>query len=114
MVEAEPSLSHKRDYIMIRLLDACVNALSEQGMERVFVDAIREGGEGFQATGRVSYDSETPDPCADVGVQVFENGRRTRTYGGKRNFIYALGAAVHRALIPESTPAFLRRRDYCR
>lgn len=52
MVEAESALSHKRDGIMIRLLDACVKTLSEQGMQRVFVDAIRGGDQGFQSTGR--------------------------------------------------------------
>ncbi|KAB5575719.1 hypothetical protein GE09DRAFT_601907 [Coniochaeta sp. 2T2.1] len=43
--------SHRRDAIMVRLLDACVRLLSEQGMRRLFVDAIRGGDVGFQSTG---------------------------------------------------------------
>lgn len=37
---------------MIRLLDACVTVLREQGMKRVFLDAVRGGYEGFQSMGK--------------------------------------------------------------
>ncbi|KAI0167023.1 hypothetical protein GGR52DRAFT_584892 [Hypoxylon sp. FL1284] len=44
-------LSTSKDTIMIRLLDACVTILREQGMKRVFLDAVRGGYEGFQSMG---------------------------------------------------------------
>ena len=36
---------------MIRLLDACVRALREQGMHKMFLDAVKGGQEGFQSIG---------------------------------------------------------------
>ncbi|OIW29533.1 hypothetical protein CONLIGDRAFT_332240 [Coniochaeta ligniaria NRRL 30616] len=51
ITEPSPSLSYERDAIMIRLLDECIRTLSEQGMQRLFVDAIRGGDQGFQSTG---------------------------------------------------------------
>lgn len=38
---------------MIRLLDACVTILKEQGMRRVFLDAVKGGYEGFQSMGKL-------------------------------------------------------------
>ncbi len=37
---------------MIRLLDACVRSLREQGMRKMFLDAIKGGYEGFQSIGK--------------------------------------------------------------
>jgi hypothetical protein len=74
---------------MIRLLDACVTALSEQGMQRLFVDAISGGDEGFQSTGRaLPRILTTQILCADVGLQGSKNGQGTGTYGEKLRFAY--------------------------
>ncbi|TPX10968.1 uncharacterized protein E0L32_008174 [Thyridium curvatum] len=40
-----------RDSVIIRLLDACVQVLRSQGMERMFLDAVKGGQEGFQSLG---------------------------------------------------------------
>ncbi len=37
---------------MIRLLDACVKALREQGMRKMFLDAVKGGHEGFLSIGK--------------------------------------------------------------
>ena len=37
---------------MIRLLDACVGVLGEQGMRKMFIDGVRGGYEGFQSIGK--------------------------------------------------------------
>ena len=39
---------------MIRLLDACVRALREQGMRKMFIDAMKGGQEGFQSIGMLT------------------------------------------------------------
>lgn len=36
---------------MIRLLDSSIRALSEHGMKRMFIDAVKGGDEGFQSMG---------------------------------------------------------------
>ncbi|KAK3944127.1 hypothetical protein QBC46DRAFT_375432 [Diplogelasinospora grovesii] len=36
---------------MIRLLDQCIHVLKEQGMKRLFIDAVKGGEEGFQSMG---------------------------------------------------------------
>ncbi|KAH8881536.1 hypothetical protein GQ53DRAFT_667793 [Thozetella sp. PMI_491] len=41
----------KRDAIMIRLLDSCIRILAEQGMRKLFIDAVKGGDEGFQSMG---------------------------------------------------------------
>ena len=46
------SINNTRDSVMIRLLDACVRALREQGMSKMFLDAMKGGQEGFQSIGR--------------------------------------------------------------
>lgn len=38
---------------MVRLLDTCVRALQEQGMQGMFLDAVRGGDEGFLLMGRL-------------------------------------------------------------
>ncbi|KAI1814777.1 hypothetical protein GGS20DRAFT_383494 [Poronia punctata] len=45
------TLKSSRDTVMIRLLDACITALREQGMQRIYLDAIKGGDEGFQSMG---------------------------------------------------------------
>lgn len=45
-------MTTSKDTVMIRLLDACVTVLREQGMNRVFLDAVRGGYEGFQSMGK--------------------------------------------------------------
>lgn len=40
---------------MIRLLDACVTILKDQGMKRVFLDAVKGGYEGFQSMGKFCH-----------------------------------------------------------
>ncbi|KAL1837190.1 hypothetical protein VTJ49DRAFT_4162 [Mycothermus thermophilus] len=46
-----PNAANKRDAIMIRLLDSCIRLLTEQGMKKMLVDAIKGGEEGFQSMG---------------------------------------------------------------
>ncbi|KAI0472067.1 hypothetical protein GGR56DRAFT_105876 [Xylariaceae sp. FL0804] len=46
-----PAMTSSRDTVMIRLLDACITVLKNQGMERVFLDAVKGGREGFQSMG---------------------------------------------------------------
>lgn len=43
--------SSNRDAIMVRLLDACVQALRQQRMNRMYVDAAKGGEAGFQSIG---------------------------------------------------------------
>ncbi|KAK4240493.1 hypothetical protein C8A03DRAFT_13188 [Achaetomium macrosporum] len=41
----------KRDAVMIRLLDSCIRLLADQGMNKLLIDAIKGGVEGFQSMG---------------------------------------------------------------
>lgn len=45
-----PTMSSK-DTVMIRLLDACIATLKGRGLQRVYLDAIKGGDEGFQSMG---------------------------------------------------------------
>ncbi|KAI0457874.1 hypothetical protein F5B21DRAFT_54500 [Xylaria acuta] len=45
------AMTSSKDTIMIRLLDACITVLRDQGMQRVYLDAIKGGDEGFQSMG---------------------------------------------------------------
>lgn len=36
---------------MVRLLDACVQTLSQQGKRKMYIDAVRWGDAGFQSMG---------------------------------------------------------------
>ncbi|KAI0434670.1 hypothetical protein F5Y09DRAFT_214972 [Xylaria sp. FL1042] len=45
------AMTISKDTIMIRLLDACIAVLREQGMQRIYLDAIKGGDEGFQSMG---------------------------------------------------------------
>ncbi|GAB1319500.1 hypothetical protein MFIFM68171_09710 [Madurella fahalii] len=38
-----------RDTIMVRLLESCIRVLKDQGMNRLFLDAVKPGDEGFQS-----------------------------------------------------------------
>lgn len=49
ITDANPFLSYKRDTIMLRLLDECMRTLSSQGMQRLFIDAIKGSDEAFQS-----------------------------------------------------------------
>ncbi|OTB05755.1 hypothetical protein M426DRAFT_10204 [Hypoxylon sp. CI-4A] len=51
IADGNPSMTASKDTAMIRLLDACVTILKEQGMRRVFLDAVKGGYEGFQSMG---------------------------------------------------------------
>jgi len=84
---------YRHDYIMTRLLNACVSILSERGMRRLFVDAVRRGDEGFSSTGTASYGAIFQVLPADVGLQGSKNGRVTETYGAKRRFADVAGAS---------------------
>lgn len=53
MLDGNPGMTTSKDTIMIRLLDACVTILKEQGMKRVFLDAVKGGYEGFQSMGKL-------------------------------------------------------------
>lgn len=44
--------SANRDAIMVRLLDACVQALRHQGMNGMYIDAVKGGDAGFQSIGK--------------------------------------------------------------
>lgn len=41
----------RRDSIMVRLLDACVQGLRQRGMGRMYIDAAKGGDAGFQSIG---------------------------------------------------------------
>ncbi|KAI8633172.1 hypothetical protein F5Y19DRAFT_292328 [Xylariaceae sp. FL1651] len=45
------AMTSSKDTVMIRLLDTCIAALRDQGMQRVYLDAIKGGDEGFQSMG---------------------------------------------------------------
>ncbi|KAK0727203.1 hypothetical protein B0T26DRAFT_639157 [Lasiosphaeria miniovina] len=51
ITDEKPNMASRRDAIMIRLLDRCIRVLSEQGMKKMFIDAIKGGDEGFQSMG---------------------------------------------------------------
>ncbi|XDG02110.1 hypothetical protein ABKA04_001725 [Annulohypoxylon sp. FPYF3050] len=51
IADGNPAMTTSKDTVMIRLLDACVTILKEQGMRRVFLDAVKGGYEGFQSMG---------------------------------------------------------------
>ncbi|KAM7189622.1 hypothetical protein V8F20_010056 [Naviculisporaceae sp. PSN 640] len=51
ILDDEPSNASKRDSIMLRLLDSSIRLLSEQGMRKMFIDAVKGGEEGFQSMG---------------------------------------------------------------
>jgi len=78
---------------MIRLLDSCIRLLTEQGMSKMFIDAVKGGDEGFQSMGESK-------PKLRPGIlialltqhQASKNGRGTETPGGSSNSKAALGA----------------------
>lgn len=39
---------------MVRLLDACVQTLSQQGKRRMYIDAVKWGDAGFQSMGSLN------------------------------------------------------------
>ncbi|KAI1365358.1 hypothetical protein F5Y08DRAFT_352839 [Xylaria arbuscula] len=45
------AMTSSKDTVMIRLLDTCITVLREQGMQRIYLDAIKGGDEGFQSMG---------------------------------------------------------------
>lgn len=56
MVDDNGSMTSSKDTVMIRLLDACITVLREQGMKRIYLDAIKGGDEGFQSMGEQTYE----------------------------------------------------------
>lgn len=49
--DQNPSVGKRRDAIMLRLLDSCVHRFSQQGLKKMFIDAMKGGDEGFQSMG---------------------------------------------------------------
>ncbi|KAI0199026.1 hypothetical protein F4808DRAFT_451650 [Astrocystis sublimbata] len=49
IADEDGAMTSSKDTIMIRLLDACISVLRDQGMQRVYLDAIKGGDEGFQS-----------------------------------------------------------------
>ncbi|KAI0398200.1 hypothetical protein F5Y17DRAFT_145415 [Xylariaceae sp. FL0594] len=45
------TMKSSKNTVMIRLLDACITALRKKGMQRIYLDAVRGGEEGFQSMG---------------------------------------------------------------
>jgi len=66
---------------MIRLLDACVRALREQGMRKMFLDAVKGGQEGFQSIGRLGPSYELGRHRLTCNSQASRSGRGTETAG---------------------------------
>jgi hypothetical protein len=78
-LDANPSLSYKRDTIMLRLLDECMRALSYQGMQKLFFDAVRGGDEGFQSLSTGFHLCPTIERLsANVGFAGFQKWARYR------------------------------------
>lgn len=46
------SVAKGRDAIMLRLLDSCVHRFAQQGLKKMFIDAMKGGDEGFQSMGQ--------------------------------------------------------------
>lgn len=46
-----PNSANRRDAVMIRLLDSCIGLLASQGMNKLLIDAVKGGDEGFQSMG---------------------------------------------------------------
>jgi len=46
-----PNSTNRRDAVMIRLLDSCIGLLASQGMNKLLIDAVKGGDEGFQSMG---------------------------------------------------------------
>jgi hypothetical protein len=51
VLDDNSTMTSSKDTVMIRLLDACITVLRDQGMQRVYLDAIKGGDEGFQSMG---------------------------------------------------------------
>ncbi|KAL2162667.1 hypothetical protein VTH06DRAFT_6503 [Thermothelomyces fergusii] len=47
-----PNTANQRNAVMIRLLDSCIRLLAEQGMSKLFIDAVKGGDQGFQSMGK--------------------------------------------------------------
>lgn len=78
---------------MVRLLDACVQTLGQQGKRKMYIDAVRWGDAGFQSMGSCEFplfyiiflgrekntDTRSPDRISQVGkVQRNLAGRLKR------------------------------------
>jgi hypothetical protein len=65
---------------MIRLLDSCIRLLANQGMNKLLIDAVAGGDEGFQSMGEYSPNGiNTWTPL--TRYQASKNGRDTGTCG---------------------------------
>ncbi len=47
---------------MIRLLDSCIGLLASQGMNKLLIDAVKGGDEGFQSMGECPRSLIKPKP----------------------------------------------------
>lgn len=74
------SVASRRDAVMVRLLDTCIRLLADQGMEKLFVDAIQGGDEGLRSMG-TSRGNGAFDGRPLINSQVFESGRVIGMYG---------------------------------
>lgn len=50
---------------MIRLLDTCIRRLAEQGMNKLFIDGVKGGDDGFQSMGESLF----PGPAIGKAAQ---------------------------------------------
>lgn len=70
---------------MVRLLDACVQALQYQGMNRMYIDAVKGGEAGFQSIGMLFlfYIIQFPTHQRHMLTvyQASKNGRHTERSG---------------------------------
>ena len=70
---------------MIRLLDSCIRILAGQGMQGMFIDAIRGGDEGFQSMGKQSTEDlrkrSNHNPLTEIMIKASRNGLGTEKYG---------------------------------
>lgn len=85
---------------MVRLLDACVQTLRQQGKNRMYIDAVKGGDAGFQSIGTRGslLCLLLPEPIFGRPLtfgQVSTNGRATETYGGTRDIIEAPSYPYH-------------------
>ncbi len=68
-------MAHTRDSVMIRLLNYCVQSLQTQGMQKMYLDGIRGGYEGFQSIGTLPLCIGTTRCCLTFRTRQTNAGR---------------------------------------
>lgn len=71
---------------MVRLLDACLQVLRHEGMNRMYIDAIKGGDAGFQSIGTQTFSAPLPQSFGQPWIHVDKkkasrNGRHTEKSG---------------------------------